>query len=67
MGPLDADTVRASLLYLVVIALSLPLWVVLLFPGRYEEYLLSPALVVLIVFGWLAVALGFVIGNYLGV
>lgn len=67
MGPLDADTVRASLLYLVVIALSLPLWVVLLFPDRYEQYLLSPALVVLIVFGWLAVTLGFVIGNYLGV
>jgi hypothetical protein len=67
MGPLDAETVRASLLYLVLMMLGLPMWVVILFPGRYEQYLLSPATLMLALFGWLALTLGLLLGKQLGV
>lgn len=67
MGPLDAETARVSLVYLVVVVVGLSMWVVLLFPGRYERYLLSPATLLLVLVAWLALTFGLVLGKRLGV
>jgi hypothetical protein len=63
MGPLNHETIRGSLFFLVLTAVGLPVWVVLLFPTRYEEYLWGPVMWAMVIFGWLLLTTGLVIGK----
>lgn len=61
----SGETARASLFFLVVTAIGLPAWVVVLFPGRIEEHLLSPVTWGLVVLAWLFLTGGLLVGKRL--